>query len=319
MSHAPAMSVRCLLACAAVLAAPAHTHADDVPIAPLPVVEIAAGVHVHIGAQEIWSAGNAGDVANLGFVVGERCVAVIDSGGSPVVGRRLLAAVERTTPLPVCYVVNTHAHPDHMLGNAAFAALSPAPRFVAHERFAPALAARAAHYVAAVEREFGVTLPPEAIVYPDLAVEGELELELGGRSLRLRAWPTAHTDHDLSVHDSRTRTLFAGDLLFVGHLPVIDGHLRGWLEVIGELKALEVEIVVPGHGPVGHDWPGPLAAQETYLDFVLNGTRDAIRAGLTITRAIETLADRGTHGWLLAEEFHRRNLTAAYGELEWED
>ena len=75
-------------------------------------------------------------MANLGFVVGSRCVAVIDTGGTPAVGLALRAAVQRTTPLPVCYVINTHAHPDHMLGNIAFAdAAEPAPRFVASANY----------------------------------------------------------------------------------------------------------------------------------------------------------------------------------------
>ncbi len=95
-------------------------------VTPLPVQELAAGVHVHCGAQLPWgaeSAGIAGDVANLGFVIGSRCVAVIDGGGSPEVGRRLRAAIAAVTPLPVCLVVTTHAHPDHALGAAAFVVL----------------------------------------------------------------------------------------------------------------------------------------------------------------------------------------------------
>jgi glyoxylase-like metal-dependent hydrolase (beta-lactamase superfamily II) len=89
--------------------------------APLDVTEVAPGVHVHAGRLEDWLPGNAGDVANLDFVVGSRCVAVIDTGGTPHLGLRWRAAIERATSLPICYVFDTHAHPDHVLGNAAFA------------------------------------------------------------------------------------------------------------------------------------------------------------------------------------------------------
>lgn len=292
-------------------------HSAQAP--PLNVEEVAPGVMVHGGRQQVWSATNLGDVANLGFVVGRDCVAVIDTGGSPALGYRLLAAVRDHTPLPVCYVINTHVHPDHILGNAVFAALEPRPRFVAHARLAASLRAREPFYRQAVERELNVRLAADDVVYPDLVVESMVELDLGDRILSLRAWPTAHTDNDLTVLDTRTGTLFLGDLLFAGHLPVIDGRLNGWLAVIDELATLEIRLAVPGHGPPDRNWPSALNLQRSYLASVRDRTRVAIADGMTITETVTSLAEVGTEGWLLADEFHQRNLTAAYAELEWED
>lgn len=294
---------------------------------PLSLAELAPGVFVHQGRVENWLPSNGGDVANLGFVVGQRCVAVIDSGGTPAVGAALRAAVARTTPLPVCYVINTHAHPDHLLGNVAFVdapAQAAAPQrltvqFTAHTRLPAALGARERYLRNALQRDFGLPLAPEAVVYPTLRVERRLELDLGGRSLRLDAWPTAHTDHDLTVFDTSTRTLFAGDLLFVEHLPVLDGSLRGWLKVLAELRGLDVALVVPGHGAPNARWPAVLDAQERYLQTLLVETRAALRARASIQQAVDQVGRGALAGWRLADQFHKRNVTAAFAELEWEN
>jgi quinoprotein relay system zinc metallohydrolase 2 len=288
--------------------------------AALAVTQVRPGVFVHNGALEDWAPANGGDVANIGFVVGSRCVAVIDTGGTPGVGQALRAAVERSTPLPICYVINTHAHPDHMLGNIAFAdAGQPAPEFVASARFAHTLAVREPYYLNALQRDFGIHLTHVAIVYPTISVDRSLELDLGDRVLRLQAWPTAHTDNDLTVYDQRTRTLFASDLLFAQHLPVLDGSLRGWVSVMTELKRLDVATVVPGHGPVSNNWPAVMDAQAGYLNTLLRDTRAAIGNGLTIQQAIDSISVPPVPHWLLTDRFHRRNVTAAYAELEWED
>jgi quinoprotein relay system zinc metallohydrolase 2 len=299
--------------------------------APLVIDQVAPGVYVHIGALEDWTPESGGDVANIGFVVGNRCVAVVDTGGTPNVGRALRAAIERTTKLPVCYVINTHAHPDHMLGDIAFVDMpsdsvnasangaKSSPKFVASARYNRTLAAREPYYLNSLQRDFNIAATHEQIVYPSIAVDPTLDLDLGDRIITLQSWPTAHTDNDLTVLDRRTRTLFASDLLFVQHLPALDGSLRGWISAMAALKRLDVQTVVPGHGAISHDWPGAMDAQAEYLNGLLIDTRAAIRSHKTIQQAIDTIAlPRGSR-WLLTDRFHRRNVTAAYAELEWED
>jgi quinoprotein relay system zinc metallohydrolase 2 len=285
----------------------------------LPVRELASGIFVHIGALEDWAPANGGDVANLAFIVGSRCVAVVDTGGTPVVGHAWLQAIQHVTQLPVCYVINTHAHPDHVLGNAAFADLLPSPQFVVSARFSATLAAREPYYRLALERDFGRRLPAGAITYPTVEVAQSLDLDLGGRLIRLQAWPTAHTDNDLTVIDLRTRTLLAADLLFVQHLPALDGSLRGWLCVLEGLRKLDVTTVVPGHGPVRQDLPAVLDAERDYLQSLLHDTRAALARGLSLQQAVDRIGVAPEAHWLLAERFQRRNVTTAYAELEWEE
>ncbi len=281
----------------------------------LPLEQVAPGVYVHFGHQATSDAANEGDIANIGFVVGGRCVAVVDTGGSLPVGRALRRALRATTDKPVCYVINTHVHPDHIFGNAAFA--DGHPVFVGHARLAAAMAARGANYRHALVRDLGQAAD-SPIVPPTLEVRDVRELDLGGRKLQLRAWPTAHTDNDLTVYDEATGTLWLSDLLFIGHLPVVDGSLKGWLADLAEIAKLSPRRVIAGHGDAA-DWRRALADQERYLRVLLGETRAAIKAGKTLEQAVETvgLSERGK--WLLFDDFHRRNATAAFTELEWED
>ena len=306
------------LACVAALCCAVPLFAAAAEVAPLPVREVAPGVYVHFGAQEEFGPANGGDIANIGFIVGERCVAVVDSGSLDV-GRRLRAAIERATRVPVCYVIDTHMHQDHVLGNAAFAGGAKPPQFVAHAKFAAALAARERFYLQALQRDFGTPMSHEQIVYPTQTVATTLDLDLGARSITLRAWPTSHTDNDLTVYDATTKSLFLSDLLFVARLPVLDGSLRGWLRSMAALRSMAVAVAIPGHGPSSRDWPAALDAQQAYLQALLDETRRAIKSKMTIQQAVSTVAAGAAEGWLLADQAHRRNVTAAYAELEWED
>jgi quinoprotein relay system zinc metallohydrolase 2 len=279
--------------------------------------EIAPGVYVHSGVQEDSSPQNLGDIANIGFIIGYKCVAVIDTGGSIVIGRKLRQAVVNATRLPICYVINTHVHPDHIFGNAAFK--DDHPMFIGHDKLPAAMAARGGNYLNALKRDVGAATQGSEIIIPTLTVKDVLELDLGGRRLTLKAWRTAHTDNDLTVFDEKTQTLWLSDLLFTEHIPVVDGSLKGWLSVIKEFPGIKARHVVPGHGQPDPTWPQALQAESDYLNVLLREVREAIKHRQTLQQAVDTVGLSQRDRWLLFDSFHRRNVTAAYAELEWED
>lgn len=285
--------------------------------APLSVIELAPGLYAHRGHDDVATRQNGGDIANIGFVVGTRCVAVIDTGGTLTEGRALRAAIRRTTPLPVCYVINTHMHPDHILGNAAF--VDDHPQFVGSDKLAEAELSHSQNYLHVLTRELGDVAAGSRIIPPTLPVHGTLDLDLGSRVLTLRTWKTAHTNNDLTVYDRSTGTLWLADLLFAGCLPVIDGSVLGWLDDLATIRALPgVQRAVPGHGPLRAPWPQALDAERGYLSRLASDVRAAIRAGRTMQQAVDTIGAGERTRWKLFDVYQRRNVTAAYAELEWE-
>jgi quinoprotein relay system zinc metallohydrolase 2 len=283
---------------------------------PLTVDEIAPGDFVHIGTVALMNTDNEGAIANIGFIIGNDAVAVIDSGGSVREGRRLLATIRAHTDKPIRYVVNTHGHPDHVFGNAAF--VDKHTVFVGHKNLARALATRGQFYLDAFRRIMGDTLIDEVqIIPPTLPVNDELKLDLGGRELLLRAWPVAHSDSDLTLLDENTGILYAGDLVFKAHVPVLDGSIRGWLAVFDRLAATPARRVVPGHGPVSA-WPDALADERRYLETLAADTRTMIVAGKTLAAAADAAAASERPRWQLFNDYNARNATAAYSEIEWE-
>jgi quinoprotein relay system zinc metallohydrolase 2 len=251
----------------------------------------------------------------VGFVVGRDCVATLDAGGSLADGERLRSAIRRHTSLPIRYVLFSHAHPDHLFGAGAF--LPDKPEFVAHSRLANALARRGSYYQARLESALGKARAGSPVA-PTLIVDGQRDIDLGGRKLTLTAHPIAHTDNDLSVLDRSTGTLLAGDLLFVRRVPALDGSLRGWLRQLQVLKALPARRAVPGHGPAGVDWPAAAAGLERYLNVLLAETRAAIARGVEIEAAVSVVGQAERDRWTLFDDYHGRNVTQAYKELEWE-
>ncbi len=260
------------------------------------------------------------NLANIGFVVGEQCVAVIDTGGSKAEGEALNCAIRQITDTPVCFVLTTHVHPDHMLGSLAFAAPLEGQQveFIGHHKLPRALATRGDVYLQRAAEAAGAILDPDNIVLPTRLIKGAETLDLGGRQLQLTAHTSAHTDHDLSVFDPHTGTLWLSDMLFVNHTPVIDSSINGWIAQLEALTNKSVAHVIPGHGPTNLSWPAAAEPNLRYLRELRRELRQWIADGRDMGAAQDQVGYSHAPDWELFDEYHRRNIATAFLELEWE-
>lgn len=294
------------------------TRCGDVADAPkIDIVEVADGVWVHKGRSENVSPENLGDIANLSFVVGDDSIAVIDTGGSRPVAEGFYAAIRSVSDLPISHLVVTHMHPDHSLGAKVFR--EAGAEVIGNAHLQDALQRRAETYEQNFQRLVGAQGNIGfKIILPDRGITEQDELDLGGRRILVQAHPTAHTNNDLTAIDSKTKTLFSGDLVFLELTPVIDGRLLGWIDVLDDLRAMDVELLIPGHGEVPQAWPGGLDDVTNYLNALRDQTRIAVAHGDSMSDAIETVAQDQRGDWHEFDLNHPRNATVAYTELEWE-
>lgn len=284
---------------------------------PLPVKQIAEGVYAFRGQTGLMTQSNLGEICNVGFIVGNDCVAVVDSGGSVAEGKALIEAIRGVTDKPIRFLINTHMHPDHIFGNAAFS--DAGVTIVGHHNLPRALHSRGDYYLSSYRDAMGPDLMAGIrIVSPGKTIDDVEEIDLGGRKLILKAWKPAHTDNDLTVFDPKSRTLFTGDLCFIDHLPTLDGSILGWIGQLPALAAIDARLAIPGHGPTPADWPEALKPQQHYFDALVGDLRTAIAAGTPLADAVQTAAENERKNWQLFHEYNIRNATAAFAELEWE-
>lgn len=286
--------------------------------------EVADGIYVRYGRHEPVDANSIADIANHGFIVGEKGVAIIDPGGSVDLAMRTLEAVAKVTSLPVTHVIVSHVHADHSVGLAAYgsAQLDAAPIILGHAK----LAASLHHNLEFFTQQFISTEHADNLLHVIEAeliqpVEKELVFNLGNREITVTAFSKAHSGSDITVYDKKSHVLWAGDLLFVDRTPALDGSLLGWIEALEQISQMDVRTVIPGHGRSG-DYALLVKPQLDYLNLLVKYTRAAIAKGVSLNAFIsqsEKVFNVYIRAqWELFDSQHAANLSRSFVELEWE-
>ena len=281
------------------------------------ITEVDENIFVHFGKQEDSSKDNKGDIANIGFIIGEKSVLVIDTGGTSEIAEKLISKIHSKTDLPISHVVITHGHPDHFLGSSAFSKFNPI--FIGHENLKRSLSMNFNFYKALqarnIEQESILEIKP---VLPSLSIKKNTsyEVNLGNRKINITAWESGHTDNDLSVLDLKTKILWTENI-FVERTPSIRASILGWKKNLEETIKMDLNKIIPGHGPV-LDKNQAIEPMMNYFNRLLNETRAHHKSGGDIESAQKQIGSGNEENWLLFEEYHKSNVTKVYSELEWE-
>lgn len=279
--------------------------------------QVAPGVYAFIGAQQEITPENRGNVINSGFIVGPEGVIVIDTGVNVAHGRAILAAIRTVTDKPVALVVNTHPHPENVLGNHAFAG---AP-ILARAETIDAMRTRCQLCVRNVERVLGPSpMAGTEVVIPNLSVTGNGYVEAGGRRIELYHFGWAHTEGDLAVFDPASGVLFTGDLVFLDRVPYThEARIRGWIAALRELEKIPAKRIVPGHGPIAD--PARIRETHDYLAALVADTEKHYNRGVSVIDLLKdpTMDLPRFEGWALYADTHPLNIQRVYAELEREE
>lgn len=213
------------------------------------LAKIADNVYAYVDVKNASPSNSFG--ANAGVIVGTKGAVVVDTLISAKEAMRLLTDLRAVTDKPVKYVIDTHSHLDHALGNCVFEDLGAA--IVAHSGTEREMRA-AGDKLLQIAKGFGLTdaeLEGTRVAYPGLSFEDRLRIDLGGQSVELLQVAPSHTGGSILVYLPERKILFAGDILFTNFHPYMaDGDLEGWGKTLDAILSLDVDAIVPGHGPI---------------------------------------------------------------------
>lgn len=245
--------------------------------------QIAQDTYLLEGSTENFSKANGGNIVNTAFIVTDSGVVVIDTGPSRRYGEAMRKAIASVTDKPVLQVLLTHHHPDHVLGNQAFAdvpvgALAGTKELM--RQHGDVLAENMYRLVGDWMRGTETLLPTQTLT-PGM-------LEFGGHRLQLLAL-AGHTGADLAILDLNTGVLFAGDIVFYQRALTTPNSpgLQVWLSDLDTLQALPWKLLVPGHGPVTTD-AGPFQQMRDYLAWLDALLRNGAAQGADMAELINS-------------------------------
>ena len=265
--------------------------------------------------------------SNAGLVIDGQASLLIDTLFDLKLTQEMLDSMRKSVAAAahIDMLVNTHANGDHCYGNQLVADAE----IIASVRTAEEMVTGVSPDQMAVlvknadqlgqigefaRYAFGsfdfenITVTP-----PDRTFEGELTLKVGDKTVHLIEVGPAHTQGDTLVHIPADKTVFTGDILFIGGHPIIwAGPTSNWLRACDRILAMDVETIVPGHGPIT-DKKG-VAEIKGYFEYIFDEARKRYEAGMPAFEAARDIPLDRYASWSDGERIVV-NVASIYREL----
>lgn len=285
------------------------------------LVELGNGLFAYIQEDGSWGWSNSGLIVNDGQSL------MVDTLFTGYLTRDLLATYRRATPAAetIDILVNTHSNGDHTFGNFVVDTARIVGTTACMEEIAERPAEEFYRKISnwqnhGYEGQFlheamGARFDFSDVRYapPNELFDGHTTLHLGDRRIELHEFGPAHTRSDIIVHVPDAKTVFVADLLFSGSHPMIwSGPIKNWIHACNTILTWDVDVIVPGHGPVGGKTQ--LAGMRDYLVDLMDATRERFEAGQPWQDAAAEIALSKYDSWLDRERIVG-NVAAAYREL----
>jgi len=274
--------------------------------------KVRENVYCFFGKLENITKQNAGNIVNTCFVQTKVGFVVIDSGPTFSYAAQAYEQMQHISKLPVKYVINTHDHDDHWLGNSFYkskGALLIGPR--TYER--NVVAGMKTRMQKALGKElFGQT----KIVKLDTIVDNNFTITLGDEKFEIKQIESiAHTKGDLVVFVPSKKSLFVGDLVFTGRLTSLrDGSIIGSLSALDKIAAYHAKYIIGGHGYVTDE--SATKEFKSYLSEIKKQVLKAIDDDVGMEKVTKKVSMPGYRKMKLYDMLHGRTVLDAYGELE---
>ena len=273
---------------------------------------VGAKTHCFFGHSEVMDERNNGNISNSCFVNMGTSYLVIDSGSTYSYAYQAYAQIKKIKNLPISYVINTHVHDDHWLGNSFYK--TTGAKIIGSSAF------KELPLEEVTRMQKRVT--PEAYVnttqtYPTIFVEDKKVLELNGKKIHINSVnQKAHTNSDLYVYIPSKKIVFVGDLVFNDRIPSIrDGNLEGWLDALDEILLLDVDYIVGGHGDMVTRDSVNLTYE--YIKELQEQVSLHVEDGTDIADTVNIVSMDKFKSVKLYDSMHRQNIETAYRMLEW--